>query len=637
MQSGDPTISFVEDLDLDPTSPPRRVDRRELLLGCLLLVLVLGWAGWQWWQQDGKERSYRLGEQAEQEHRWAAARAEYLAASGYRDATDRAASVTKVINALQDNFVSARWYAQGGNWVAALRAVQALYAIDSHYGDATSLGVEANRHVYRDALLGAIAVRPQAQPPGLYYRSEVSWVWLEGSDQWSSVRSFLSSGAVVYDVPAVKRSNQPTPAPASSLDLRQGAEWLKGRSVVAASLDSGKPYYIHLAFDPAIYDYYLAGSRGVWGVRKVADDAPEQALRGYPALRETLAFPSRQDVDYQSLGSTVSSTVRLLGAEWVILNADVARDRLLLADVKEQRGDGAAIDLYLSDAQGGNRRLLYSHEGALGSTQFSPDGRYVLLSIYSSLGSWQMESLSLVLLDVEQVARPVTLSEKIVAASALGSSPLPQMRAAFLTKGKEAGMLLVVEWGAEQGDLSIYNPANPGRPMMRAEIPGGLAGKAWVNEEDDGAEPIVAWQPWLDVFSPRGATLVVAKMGPGRKAAMETFTLDRESDPVSVVLRGNYLICAAYRGSEIALYDLPLPGPGKEQAQAINVYAASVPVEANPFLLGFPWRFGPQLLSYTDNGQLHARAYDGVIDVPLESGVTSFFNFDWASPIPLLR
>ena len=103
-------------------------------------------------------------------------------------------------------------------------------------------------------------------------------------------------------------------------------------------------------------------------------------------------------------------------------------------------------------------------------------------------------------------------------------------------------------------------------------------------------------------------------------------------------MRGHSLICTTYGGSDFALYDLPLPRPGlgNEQAQAINVYAASVPVGVNPFLLGSPWRFGSRLLSDTDNGQLHARTYDGVIDVPLESGVTSFFDFDWAGLTHLL-
>jgi hypothetical protein len=647
MQNGDPTVSYIEDLDPDSTPHKGRADRRELLLGSLLLALVVGWAGWQWWQQDGKERSYRLGELAEQEYRWAEARSDYSAASGYRDAESRAARVSELINQLQDNFVSARWYAQGGDWAATLRAVQALYAIDPHYGDATSLEVEASRHVYNDALQGAIAVRPQAQPPGLYYRAENGWVWLEGSDQWSSVRSLLSSGMLVYDVPVTgeRLPIQPpvAPAPAPSLDARQGADWLNSRRITAASFDGDTLRFTHLTFNSAIYDFYVAGGRGVWAVRREVAGAGEQTPPGRPALRDNLSFPAGRAVDYQSLGNTVIAPVSVPGREWVVLNADLERDRLLLADVKEQRDESAIIDLYLSDATGGNRRFIYSHDGALGSTQFSPDGRYVLVSTFSSLGGWQTEKQSLVLLDLEPGAQPVTLSAKVVAAGALGSSPLPQMRATFLTRGAVPDMVLVAEWGAEHGRLSLFDPASPAAPVTRAEIAGSLAGKAWVNEEDDGTGLVVAWQPWLSAFSPRSATLVVARLAPGKSAATEMFTLDKESEPVSVVMRGDSLICVAYQAGEsrnapeLTIYNLPLSGPGNERAPVIKVYSTTVLDAANPYLAGFAWQLGPRLLGYTGNGQLHARTYDGVIDVPLESGVTSFFNFDWASPTHLLR
>jgi uncharacterized protein HemX len=55
MQNDDPPVSEVEDLDPDPAPRKGRLDVRELLLGCLLVVMTLGWAGWQWWQQDSKE------------------------------------------------------------------------------------------------------------------------------------------------------------------------------------------------------------------------------------------------------------------------------------------------------------------------------------------------------------------------------------------------------------------------------------------------------------------------------------------------------------------------------------------------------------------------------------------------------
>jgi hypothetical protein len=500
-------------------------------------------------------------------------------------------------------------------------------------------------------------MRPQAQPPGLYYRTADSWVRLDGSDQWSSVRSLLSDGVVVYDVPEEIRSSHTTPVPTPSVppssDLRQDIEWLRGRRLVAASRDGDKLRFTSLAFDPIMYDVYIAGDQGVWGVRKDADPPGEQSFRGQPALRDSQSFPIGRELDYQPLSSPVSSTVCLPGIEWAVLNADLGHDRLLLADIKAQREDGAAIDLYISDSGGDNKRLLYSHEGALGSTQFSPDGRYVLLSTYSPLGGTRTEKLSLVLLSLQNSAPPLTVIEKIVAAGAPGSPPLPQMRATFLLKGPvlgrspiQAGMVLVAEWGTEHGTLSLFDPASPGSPLMRAEIPGGLAGKAWASEQEDGTGLVVAWQPWLNGFSTGDAKLVVARLtpgGPAKQVVTKTFSLEKENEPVTVVIRGDYLICTAYRATqsqdavEFTMYALPLSGPGNEHAQATKLYSATTLKDTDPFLSGFAWQLGPKLLSYIDNGQLHARTYDGAIDVPLESGVTSFFNFEWVSPTRLLH
>jgi hypothetical protein len=191
--------------------------------------------------------------------------------------------------------------------------------------------------------------------------------------------------------------------------------------------------------------------------------------------------------------------------------------------------------------------------------------------------------------------------------------------------------------------LTVFDPANPGDPLMRANMPGGLAGRAWATEQEDGAAPVVAWQPWLNGFSTKDTSLVVARLASDKAVVTKTFTFDKESEPVSCVIKDDYLVCTTYRvaqsrpSTEFTIYNLPLSGMGTERAQAMKIYSASSLKDTDPFLAGFTWQFGPKLLSYIDNGQLHARTYDSVIDVPLESGVTSFFNFDWVSPTRLLR
>lgn len=644
MHPDEDTIPDFEDLEPDHAPGRGPLDRRELFLGCTLLLLVLCWAGWQWWQQDSKARNYRLGQEAEKEYRWTEARSDYRAASDYRDATARATSVSGVINELQDNFVSARWYAQGGDWAAALRAVQAVHRLDPDYGDVTSLDAEATRHVYGEALRGAVAMMPQAKPPGLYFRTETGWAWLEGSDQKSSIRSLLSSGALVYDVPVQKRQ---TPG-------AQDAGALEPRRLVAAWPDGDTLDFTPLGFDPAMYDFYMAGDRGIWAVRPAMDTSSGQSSWEHEALRDTLSLLADRELDYQALGDSITSTVRLQGPEWTVLNADLRHGHLLLAHLKSRRENSSVVDIYISDAVGDNKRLLYSHEGALGSTQFSPDGRYVLLSTYSPLGGATTEKLSLVLLDVRDGSIPAVpppaqpspakiISEKVVAISSPGSSPFPLIRATFLRKAPWDGMLLVARWEAQHATLSVLNPADPSNPILSADIPGATAGKAWVDELDDGGGVVVSWQPWLSGIGTADSRLVVAQLSPGKAGVTQTLALDKGSDVVSSVVRGAYLICAALRPGgtkgteEVTIYSLLLSDAGNRQPQMTKLYSTTLSTGASPLISGFSWRFGSKLLTYIDRGQLHALTYDGAIDVPLETGASAFFDFDWISLMMLLR
>lgn len=639
MHPDEVTISDIEGLEPDHAPDKGPLDRRELFLGCALLLIVLCWAGWQWWQQDSKARNYRLGQEAEKEYRWTEARSDYTAASGYRDAAARATSVSRVINELQDNFVSARWYAQGGDWAAALRAVQAVHRLDPDYGDVTSLDAEARRQVYGEALGGAVAMRPQAKPPGLYLRTETGWTWLEGSDQESSVRSLLSSGALVYDVPLEK----------PQISGAQEAGQLEPRRLMATWPGGDALSFAPLSFVPALYDFYMAGDQGIWAVRTGTDTPSGQSPWGHEVLRDTLTFEAGREIDYQALGDSVTSTVRLQGPEWTVLNADLRHGRLLLAHLKTLRENSAVIDVYMSDAIGDNRRLLYSHEGALGSTQFSPDGRYVLLSTYSPLGGATTEKLSLVLLDVRdgdtQASPPPAqiVSEKVVATGAPGSSPYPAVRATFLRKAPWEGMLLVAAWGAERATVSVLDPTKLRNQLVSADILGAAAGKTWVSELDDGAGIAVSWQPWLSRFGADDSRLVVARFSPGTAVVTQTLAVDKGSDVVSSVVRGDYLVCTAFRAGgtnepeEVTIYSLPLFDPGNRQPQMTKLHSTTISTRAGPLLSGFSWRFGSKLLTYVDRGQLHAVTYDGAIDVPLETGVSAFFDFEWVSPTLLIR
>src|SRR5437867_473727 len=100
----EPEFSSIEDLDPEPQPKGSRANTREFLLGILLVLVVLGWGGWTWAQQESKQTDYREAQQAAANRDWDQARAHYAAAAGYKDANAQLVEIDKLI--AQRN----RWY-----------------------------------------------------------------------------------------------------------------------------------------------------------------------------------------------------------------------------------------------------------------------------------------------------------------------------------------------------------------------------------------------------------------------------------------------------------------------------------------------------------------------------------------------
>src|SRR5689334_1248032 len=87
----DTELTWLE--DAAPEARPRRSyePRRELLIGLLLLLGILGWTVGDAWRTQHLLASYQAGVRAAAQHDWDGAHAAYLAAEDYRDAAQRAA------------------------------------------------------------------------------------------------------------------------------------------------------------------------------------------------------------------------------------------------------------------------------------------------------------------------------------------------------------------------------------------------------------------------------------------------------------------------------------------------------------------------------------------------------------------
>ena len=77
--------------------------------------------------------------------------------------------------------------------------------------------------------------------------------------------------------------------------------------------------------------------------------------------------------------------------------------------------------------------------------------------------------------------------------------------------------------------------------------------------------------------------------------------------------------------SPYMVYSIPIADLGKEGVKPALIYSRTAPIDSAPGL-DVPVYFGPKMMAYVENGVLHARTYDGKVDVTLESGVRMLYD-----------
>jgi hypothetical protein len=634
----DTPVSIVE--DLDPPSAPRKdkFEVRELLLGLLLLVVVAGWAIWQSSQQDAASAQYRMAQQAEREGMWSEALSHYSAATGYPGAADSVTRVRRAINGLQEQIVSARWYAQEGQWASALQSVQSARVIDPNFGNLASIEAEAKSHVYSQALLGAVVMREVNGLPALYYRSATGWVQLPGSDGLSKVRASDSGTRFVYDVP-VKWSTPDSVYPASPGQAQAPRDGLKDRLLMAALFDDSAPRFYQLNPDMRAFPEYKVGLKGVWGI------PGGRTINGGQSDMFSGEWPLGEPVGYQSFGSTTVIPLQLPGPDWVALQVDASTGMLLLADLT-----GGIVNVCVSQASGYNPYEVYSTEGALWDFMISRDGRNAVLVVWHRMDD-PVQQQSAVLLDLRQQTQRVLVKSDI--STGPGTPGVyfdPQVIAGFLNGGMLAGKVMAARSSADATTLSIFDPGRLGEPPVTSTLPLVAALELRVSEVksagDDGW-PVISWEKDRGASPPTGE-VVAARFTPGKVAVTRTLTLQVESDVMPAGVRGDYMIWAArtravnVNGTNSAVapvtfYSLPLRGLDEPRPQPTAFFSRTVPDPAQSrSVLGVDSSvsLGPEMLAYIQGTDLRARTYDGAVDVLLERGVERFEGSNWPDVWP---
>lgn len=624
-------ISTMEELDPEPEAKGRSY-AREFVLGALLLVAVLGWAGWQAWQQDVKERTYRRAEQEVTWKRWELARSFFLSASGYRDADARAEQIAKLIEDRDEHFHAANLAMWSKRWVTALRELRSARDIHPNYGQPLYELEELEAQVYSNTLKGAIALRAAAEPPGLYYRAETGWVWLEGSDRWSQVLG-ATGGSVAYDVPGEgwQPGATPTPVPFNR-QPPSGRPELQGRKLMLATLDGSGVAARQSTLDPAFYSYYLPV-----GDRIVAGRYNERPGTYMNAVR--LGFTGWW-LDYERVeaGRPISTSLSLGDPDETVLHASPENDLYVVAVAGGTSIRSSKIELYLGmrDEDGGYvRRPIYSHVGQLGGAQIGPDGRHMLLTTITPINNGVQEVQSALLFDLAAQTPPYTLTTRTVNVETVGGfvSFDTSVKGTFLREGEYAGKVLLVDREEQQLTLSLIDPAHPGTRTTLVQPPGNNY-VFYMMEKPGGSELLLSG--WAvegnTVFSlQQSARLLFLKLTPGTEPVI-TYLPQIESGYLrSFGTRGGQLIYEqrtdSNRGPGMEVYAVPRWAlTGEKEVAPMQVYTATgVPLiegrgtgysPQNP-----SWYPGEGAFAYTDGGNLYAREYDGSSEVRLESSV----------------
>ena len=627
--SDDSLYSSVEDLDPEPNPKESTLRARELIIGLVLVLGVLGWGGWQWWSQQSMQNAYRLAQEAAGRRDWDDALARFSALSGYKDADARRADAQRQITERNGQYVTAVALMKESDWPGTLQAVQAVERIQPGYLDIRDIGANAESQIYRQALPGAIAMRPAANPPGLYYREADGWTWLSGSDQDSVVRSFGIGGCAVYDVPLSGSSSTPT---TNQFDAARGAH----RGLMAFSAAGGESRFMPLAFDPSTYTSYVCTQRGIWAMRGRDGGVPGNVQSW---------FASSQ-MDYQRLPGTVTTSLVLPDPDWAVMDLSRDGERILLAQ-SGSTGGAPSGKLYLADPGGGNRRLLYSDGTQITEARFSPGGEYVLLIAEKPVDLGTIDR-AVLLLDLSTNYPPKALATTRIT---LSEGIYSNITGTFVSKGLFAGCVVVAKSDRSGSLVRLIDPAIPYAVILSRSVGWGLAAPVALVEQNETSNLALAWQSGPTGAIPYRNGLRLLQISPySDPASPLRQPLGRSGRLAEAAASGDYMLYSSrtstsggYSTEVFSLYSLPVSEIGRSDVRATQVYSTSQYVETfsfadrSPLTSSFmrPVYIGPDMLAYTERGRLHARTLDGKIDLPLETGVTGFYynvdanRFDW--------
>lgn len=496
-------LSVVEDLDPEEGRGVGGKVRLDWLLGIPLVVMVLGFVGWNWWHRSYQSDQYFLAQQTQGNGDLDGALRLYGEAAGYDQADSMIATLGKQIKERDRLYKSAVGYADSEQWIAALRDIRDVGKIQAGFKDTVEIEDSAIRHIYSDALSGTVVLREKATPPGLYYRGTAGWLWLEGSDTLSRLYGRTANGYLVFDVANQDTAATPEPAPG------QYAYSFGRRFVVAHVQGGGTITYAGSSIDSNLFYPTAIGKNGFWAMNfgsSLLDGTDDQSKYLLPVVEKP--FHS-YNMAYQAYGSEDARYVPLRATEAsdtgsVILAVNYDDNRYLVAEWTGAKASGPGektlVKVYLRAAGEELNRPVFTYEGgAIQSGVMSPDGGYAIITAYKEFdeGDERYNRVTMSLIDLEGTGGPKTIRE-VVTNRNPARHPQAGLKGEFVHTGAYAGKALVYENAPGNTYFRLIDPEKVGAGneaeyvLKRAELLYNVNAAWRIREQDDGGIVITA-------------------------------------------------------------------------------------------------------------------------------------------------
>jgi hypothetical protein len=394
-----------------------------------------------------------------------------------------------------------------------------------------------------------------------------------------------------------------------------------------------------LSIDPAQYDIIYMGTNGLWALENTFGNSS----RLLP-VRESFSGSVGSNFIYQSYTGTLTTTLQVpIMSDSTIMAIDPDSDRYLLAGWSNMApgsviSDATTTTLYLG-WPGIEPLPLYTIKGgSFISAQFSPGGRYALLSTYTPFtGTAEKQTMLLIDLYGEQASRK--LGEVIAVVDLtppVNAVDLTWLTATFVQGGPFAGQVLLAEFDVDHYHLRLFDTTTRAEPSIDIEVPTGSK-ITWAAVPANTNTLLVAGEDnWAQGALSTAGSLRFVAITPNRPPLITRLTVRSTAFLDDAAILADRLIYSIYdfgggdptSQQSRSVLTLPLDHFSIKGRRPETTYKEIISQNPDFAATRGAYPFRPGTFAYITANTLHARTYSGDVDVTLEPGVTRLYNPD---------